>query len=287
MSKRRSYVAAAFNARPFGMPVPPNWFGLAVFGLLGGFLNPGFWLIGAGLELAYLWLLSRQPRFRALVDAGQDGSDSPWMNRYHALLERLDGVSCRQQDRLEARCREIITNLQPMNGVDVQVSGLTQLCWLHLRLLVARAAVLQVVAAGRRDRGGLLEQQRRAESRLAEGELDDDLRRSLEQQLGIIRSRLQAHGEAEQRLELVDAELERIRQQVALVHEQALLATDAEGIARSVDVLAASLNEANRWLQDQHEVLGGLDDLGMEPPPAAFFQAAPDMGKKRGLRESS
>ena len=29
------YVGAAFNARPFGMFVPPNWIGLGAFGLLG------------------------------------------------------------------------------------------------------------------------------------------------------------------------------------------------------------------------------------------------------------
>ena len=42
------YVREAFNARPIGMFVPPNWIGLGLFGLL-GIINPGFWLIGAGL----------------------------------------------------------------------------------------------------------------------------------------------------------------------------------------------------------------------------------------------
>ena len=31
----RDLVRAAFNARPFGMVVPPNWIGLAAFGCLG------------------------------------------------------------------------------------------------------------------------------------------------------------------------------------------------------------------------------------------------------------
>ena len=52
------YWWAAFNAKPFGMPIPPNWFGLAAIALLGAFLNPGLWLFGAGLELAYLKTLS-------------------------------------------------------------------------------------------------------------------------------------------------------------------------------------------------------------------------------------
>ena len=63
MSGKRSYLAAAFNARPFGMPIPPNWFGVAAFALLGAFVNPALWLIGVGLEGLYLWTLSRNPRF--------------------------------------------------------------------------------------------------------------------------------------------------------------------------------------------------------------------------------
>jgi len=45
------YVSAAFSARPLGMFVAPNWIGLAAAGLL-GVVNPGFWVLGAGLELA-------------------------------------------------------------------------------------------------------------------------------------------------------------------------------------------------------------------------------------------
>ena len=51
------YLTAAFNARPFGMFVAPNWMGLAAFGLL-GIINPGFWVLGAGLEIGYLLALA-------------------------------------------------------------------------------------------------------------------------------------------------------------------------------------------------------------------------------------
>ena len=67
------YWWAAFNARPLGMPVPPNWFGLAAVGLLGAFVNPALWLIGAGLELGYLQALSMNKRFRKTVDATAGG----------------------------------------------------------------------------------------------------------------------------------------------------------------------------------------------------------------------
>ena len=64
----------------------------------------------------------------------------------------------------------------------------------------------------------------------------------------------------------MQAELERIRQQVALVREQVLLSTGEAGVTGSVDSLSASLDEASRWLIDQQELLGGLDDLTAPPP---------------------
>ena len=64
------YVRAAFNAKPAGMFVPPNWIGLGVIGFL-GILNPGFWLIGLGCELAYLGWLGTNPRFQNLVNGDQ------------------------------------------------------------------------------------------------------------------------------------------------------------------------------------------------------------------------
>ena len=87
----------------------------------------------------------------------------------------------------------------------------------------------------------------------------------------LFRSRKAAHALASKRCEFVDAEIDRLRQQLSLVREQALLATDESSVARSVSALSASLNEANRWLKDQRELFAGLesftDDL---PPPESF-----------------
>jgi serine/threonine protein kinase len=62
------YVTAAFNARPIGMFVAPNWVGLAAFGIL-GINNPGFWVLGAVLELGYLLTLATNRRFQTTVAA--------------------------------------------------------------------------------------------------------------------------------------------------------------------------------------------------------------------------
>jgi len=270
MSGKRSYLAAAFNARPFGMPIPPNWFGIAAFAVLGAFINPGLWLIGVGLEGLYLWWLSNNGRFRATVDAASPDRVS-FDSRYHSLLATLDVDAREQQGSIEHQAAEIVDLLTRTGATESQMGDVRQMAWLHLKMLAARTALVQVLSSAARERRDLEAQQQRIETRL-KGDCDDELRRSLEQQLEVIRTRRTAHADAQRRSELVDAELERLRQQVSLVREQALLATDENSAARSLDALSASLNEANRWLKDQRELFAGLDDLTDEPPPPEMLQ---------------
>ncbi|HEY0684050.1 MAG TPA: hypothetical protein VGD45_17090 [Steroidobacter sp.] len=282
MSAPRSYLAAAFNARPFGMPLPPNWFGIAAFALLGAFVNPGLWLIGAGLEGLYLWALSRNPRFRATVDAGGKGED--WVARYNALSYHLDEDARFRQESIENQAREIIDLLSRTGATEMQKSDVRQMAWLHLKLLAARASILQVIHAADREKRALEEQERRVIDRLSEETLGDELKRSLEQQLEVLRSRRAGHTDAQHRRELIEAELERLRQQVSLVREQALLATDEHSVASSLDALSASLNEANRWLRDQRELFAGLEGLTDEPPPEDLLRARAPAGRRKRER---
>ena len=102
------YITAAFNARPFGMFVAPNWIGLGAFGLL-GMMEPGFWVLGAGLELGYLLLLATNERFQRLVAAVPlVAATADWNKRIQALLGRLDAADRRTYDLLAQRCRSII-----------------------------------------------------------------------------------------------------------------------------------------------------------------------------------
>lgn len=265
MKNKPSYLAAAFNAKPFGMPIPPNWFGIAAFGLLGALINPGLWLIGLGVEGMYLWWLSKNERFRNTVDAAAGFTDST--SRYENLLAHLDSAAQSHQYEIEQEAAEIVQLLQRSEAHASQIGDVRQMAWLHLKLLAARAAFAEVVDVASRERKKLDEQERRCKERLA-ATVDDELRRALEQQIEVINSRRAAHADAERRMELVDAELGRLRQQVSLVREQALLVTEEGNIGQSLDALSASLNEANRWLKDQRELFAGLDNFTDEPPPA-------------------
>jgi hypothetical protein len=265
MKGKPNYWWEAFNARPLGMPIPPNWFGIGAFGLLGALVNPGLWLVGLGLEGLYLWVTGRNERFRNAVDAVSGFGDST--TRYEGLLSHLDSNTQARQYEVEREAAELVGLLQPAESHASQISDVRQMAWLHLKLLAARASFAEVVAVAERERRSLEEQERGCRDRLARNP-DEELRRSLEQQLEVIGSRHAAHAEAKRRLEIVDAELGRLRQQISLVREQTLLATDENTIATSLDALSASLNEANRWLKDQRELFAGIENFTDEPPPA-------------------
>lgn len=266
------YVGAAFNARPFGMFVAPNWVGLAGFGLL-GLVNPGFWVLGAGIELGYLAVLSTNNRFRRLVNAtATSGTDEAWEQKIAKLLAGLDERSRRRYQSLSARCRGILDQQSTVNevthGLEAQGEGLSRLLWMYLRLLVARQTIERVLteSAG----VGVASIERRVadlESQIAAPSVSEDLRRSLTSQLEILRQRQSQHGEAEKKLEFLDAELVRIQEQVELIREQAALSTDPELLSQRIDQIAASLGGTAQWIRDQQQVYGAMEDLVAEPPP--------------------
>ena len=265
------------------MAIPPNWIALAAFGLLGMFVNPGLWLIGAGLEGFYLWTVARNERFRKAIDS-QQPDIVDWQQRYASLAANLDRRDLERQSTIEQQANEIAQLLMRVGANESQVADVRQMTWLHLKLLATRAAMLQVVSSAARDSHDLDAQEQRLTKRIDDADTDEELRQSLTRQLEVIQSRRAAHADADKRAELVDAELERLRQQISLVREQALLATDEKSVAHSLNALSASLNEANRWLKDQRELFSGLEDLTDEAPPAQVFASSARAAQKQRER---
>ena len=268
-----NYLTAAFNARPLGMFVAPNWIGLGAFGLL-GLVNPGFWVLGAGLELGYLLMLATNPRFQRLI-AAQPLNDSSreWNQRIQSLLARLDNADRSLYNTLAERCRSII-DLQVQSGagdpegLEAQADSLGRLTWMYLRLLVARNTIKQVIggtgsngAADLQRKIASLERQQKAH------EVSDEVRRSLAGQLEILNQRVRQRADAEQQLAYIEAELERIAQQVELIREQAALSTDPELLSRRIDEIAGTLGSTGQWIREQQKVFGAMEDLLSEPPP--------------------
>jgi hypothetical protein len=265
------YVAAAFNARPIGMFVAPNWVGLAAFGLL-GIANPGFWVLGAGLEIGYLLALATNSRFQQVVDGRPlTAARQAWNARIQQVLGRLEPADRATYDALAERCRSIIDMqlhgaTEPPHGLEAQADSLGRLSWMYLRLLLARRMIGQVLGGARQD---VDLQQRIAslERQMAQPGLSDELARSIGGQLEILRQRLEGRTGGDRKLAFIEAELARIEQQVELIREQAALSTDPDLLSRRIDAITATLGTTGQWIRDQQQVYGEMDDLLSEPPP--------------------
>src|SRR5262245_1915278 len=271
------YFTAAFNARPFGMVVAPNWVGLAAFGLL-GLANPGFWVLGAGLELGYLLLLSTNERFQRTVTAKQMpvAVADDWTARIGKALLALGEHERRRYQAVAERCRSVLDiqarqSSTDLVGLEPQSDGLARLTWMYLRLLLARQAIERVQGeASTQDLPAAL---KRLEQQLAGVQQNAELRRSLEGQIDIVRQRVAHRAEAERQMAYIDAELARIEQQVELIREQAALSTDPESLSRRIDEIATTLSGTSQWIRDQQQILGAMDDLLIESPPPTIGRA--------------
>jgi hypothetical protein len=282
------YIKAAFNARPIGMFVAPNWIGLAAFGLLGYAVDPGFWVLGAGLELGYLSILATNARFQRLVGGAVSAGAAQFSGQ--KVQQTIASLSPNDKERyrlLELGCQSIL-QLQFHGATDapgyrMQAEALGRLTWMYLRLLATRQSIQNVLLAPPASRPGEPRRntppplpttaQADGESRLLQGRLADlkarlsdqtlteDLRRSLTSQADLIQQRLDRRATAANKLAYIDAELTRIEQQVELIREQAVLSTDPESFSQKIDEIGATLSGTGEWIAEQQRVLGAMNDL--------------------------
>ena len=275
MKRGRSYLWAAFNARPFGMPVPPNWFGVAAFGLLGAFVHPGFWLIGAGVEGLYLWALSRQ---RALPRDGRRDERRGGRavdSRYRALADPLDAEARAGQagDRAAGRARSSsMLGRTGANEAQIARGAADGVAAPE----AARRARLVPRRSSRRRSARTGASTTRSGGRTARLRRGDDGRRAAPQPRAAARGHRARGarrtptpaGAASWSTPSSSACASRSRSCASRRCSPPTSRASPSPSTRS----PASLNEANRWLKDQRELFAGLESLTDEPPPAELLQ---------------
>lgn len=270
------YLKAAFNARPAGMFVPPNWVFLAGIGML-AFVNPGFLIIGAGVELAYLLGLGTSKRFQRWV-AGREmlRQRKLWQAKQHELLAQLSMDDRAAYLLLEQRCTGILEQQRKAGVAGAeelaqQAEGLGRLMWIYLRLLLTRAAIVRLlreaVTAGGGDRESVESRIARLQRDLQREGIAVELRRSLEGQMQILQQRAASQREARDNLAFIEAELARIREQVELIKEQSVLSSDPSALSNRIDEVGSTLGSTTQWMRDKQDIFGKIDAL-MEEPPA-------------------
>jgi hypothetical protein len=275
----RDYLKAAFNARPIGMLIPPNWIGVAGFALL-GLVNPGFWLLGAGLELGYLLTLATNRRFQRVVDGRALSKERrQWLTRQRGLVYQLARSDRERYLALEKRCRGIIKQ-QRSSGAGqellTQGEGLGRLLWIYLRLLVTRQSLQRLLEESEGiDGSGASLEERLAElqRQLEDPGLGGNLRRSLSGQVDILEQRLVKQTEAREKMAFLEAELTRIQEQVELIREQAVVSADPQTLSQRIDQVAATLGGTSQWISQQRQIMGEVEDLLIEPPPVLLPEA--------------
>jgi hypothetical protein len=282
------YVREAFNAKPIGMFLPPNWAMLGAFGLAGYLHDPGWLVLGAGVELGYLLLLGTNVRFQRFV-AGKlsAGGSREVEQRWHRLVASLPDIDKRRYAALAQRCQAVLEQQFPGDtsapGYASQSDSLGRLTWMYLRLLVTRQGIQRVLREGAArapgdpppvpgtpaSSGRLDVRLADLKRRLDDPSVSDDLRRSLQGQADLLEQRLARRGEADGKLAFLEAELTRIEEQVELIREQAALSTDPDHLSQRIDEISATLGTTGEWIADQQKAIGAMDDLISEPPPLA------------------
>jgi hypothetical protein len=251
------------------MWVPPNWIGVAAFALL-GLLEPGLWLLGAGLELGYLLLLSSNARFQRVVDS-QDtfAQKKSTQQQLQSLLVRLDASDQSRYRQLESRCQRVLQEQHEVPAVDLQTQadGLGKLLYVYLRLLLTRSGILHVLDGTTT---------RSIDVRITEvnAQLKNagtpELQHSLADQLDILGERKKRHEAGRDKLQFIEAELTRIEEQVELMREGLAVTSDPTTLSRRIDSVGDTLGTTTQWIKQQQELLGQTEDLLGDPPPVVL-----------------
>jgi hypothetical protein len=261
------YITSAFSARPKGMFVSPNWIGLGAFALLGLLVNPGFLLIGAGLEAAYLFGLSTNPRFQRFV-LGQHLSHENQSKQVQlsTLIAKLLPDARKRFEALQYRCRTIMdfyTNQLNIaeSIVEHHSTSLNRFAWIFLQLLMTKGGILRMMQEGSftpEFRSRIEKEMHQLETRIQTDTLSPELKKSLESQRDILKQRLAVVSEADSKLKYIDAELDRIEQQIELLREQAAVSKDSQAIAVRIDDVTSSLGETTEWIKEQQSLFGAV-----------------------------
>ena len=242
------YLAAAFVARPRipGLGAfPLNLLAVAAFAAL-GVANPAFWLLGLGLETAYLFGLATNGRFRNVVDAGaapprrERTGPSP-----DELARQIGQPGRRRLEGLQELFGKIL-GLYAQFQVDEFTASSNREA---LRTLAAHFARL-LVAQGNIDRfwSGDAEEIAAEVAGIAQDLKRDgltvELRASKTRTLEILQARLENQKRKEQILDEIESELRRIEAQFELALENAAMSGQPRSVSAELGFDLSQLDQA-------------------------------------------
>jgi hypothetical protein len=253
------YLSAAFTARP-RIPglgeIPVNLLALAGFAIV-GLASPAFWFLGLGLEVAYLFGMASNSRFREIVDART--AAAPPAREQSAGWEQLVGeLSGQERSRLMALKAKLqrVTALYDRFHADDITSGqnresLLALLGHYARLLQARENL--ALQWTDNDDLELLEQAGVLAGQLKQADLSEELRNSKMRTLEIVQARIENQKRRAQMAEEIESELNRIEAQFDLALENAAMSSTPQAISSDLAIDLGRFDAALAALPPERE----------------------------------
>ncbi|MCC6487469.1 MAG: hypothetical protein IT364_08205 [Candidatus Hydrogenedentes bacterium] len=216
----------------------------------------------AAVEIAYLGLLTTNPRFQKSVDARSAATPPPLDQAL--LMQRVKNVLKQEAwERFEAlreRCLGLNALSQQLRGPqpsgsspvsDMQTESLERLLWMFLKLLYSQDAIQQFLRST--SRKTLEESISTAEEELKKAtdlKRGDKLIRSIQDKLDTLKQRLANYNRVEENREFIAMEIERIEQKVNAISELSINARDPNAITAQVDGIAAGISATEEAMRN-------------------------------------
>jgi hypothetical protein len=266
------YLKRAFWAGP-SLPglgrLPVNALALLGFTIL-GFGHPSFWLLGAGLEAAYLGTLVSHPRFQRLVNAQQRSQTSAEAEQSRQeLIRSLDLPSRQRLITLEGKRGRILDLARESGAGDFELESardaLGRLLWIYLKLLVAKHQLQSTRTQA--DAADLKRKITDLERDLASGAATAALRDSQAATLKLLRQRQDNLDHCDESLKQVDSDLARIEAQVDLAIESTALRGGGAAVTANLELASEALDGGFEFGESEAAV-NALDQAYAAPPRA-------------------
>ena len=200
--------------------------------------------------------------------------------RRDAMLAALSPARSGRYLALGEVCRNIETatledpSVPIVSDQDPRLRKLDELMWTYLRLLTIEESLERFLEIeGREDVPRLVTEGEREVAELT-GELEkaradkrgniesrERLLGSRQERLEVLRKRLQRRDLAQQNLDLVMSEQERLDQQIKLIRADAMASKNAQNLTARIDATVAHLDQTNKWLSELDEFKDVVGDL--------------------------
>ena len=252
------YLKAAFWVRsrvPGLGDLPVNVLALAPVLAL-GFWHPAIWLIGAGFEIAFLFLLGLNPRFQRLTDLPSEQQRIEQATQAMAQLrQRLPAALAASYDALQLRVQQTTAAYTEFNTPDYisepNTRNLDQLLYLYLKLLLAQATLSQEDSATLTSR--ITDEITTLRTEITNDALTPKLRASKSATLELLHRRLVHFQQRDQALTEVASDLRRIEAQVHLAADNARLQSRPDAVSLDLDLASDTMQDS--WYAGGDEAL--------------------------------